>query len=161
MTLVHLMNIMTAEDLESPSLHSSLTTHFESTLLPIFQQHGRRIAAVSPSDDRKNEASDKMMMMANAESHLGLLKAGLRVDGGGGAGAGGSDDDAMEEAAERETEDYVVEKSTEQMTPSLRVVEQLLTLFSSSKVQEMEESFAEDVAFPTVNTAPNFKQTFD
>jgi len=129
-------------------------------LLPIFQQHGRRIAAVSPSDDRKNEASDKMMMMANAESHLGLLKAGLRFDGGGG-GAGGSDDGAMEEAAERETDDDVVEKSTEQMTPSLRVVEQLLTLFSSSKVQEMEESFAEDVAFPTVNTAPNFKQTFD
>ena len=159
MTLVHLMNIMTAEDLESPSLHSSLTTHFESTLLPIFQQHGRRIAAVSPSDDRKNEASDKMMMMANAESHLGLLKAGLRVDGGG--GAGGSDDDAMEEAAERKAEDDVVEKSTDQLTPSLRVVEQLLTLFSSSKVQEMEESFAEDVAFPTVNTAPNFKQTFD
>ena len=154
MTLVHLMSIMTTEDLESPSLHSSLTTHFESTLLPIFQQHGRRIAAVSPSDDRKNEASDKMMMMANAESHLGLLKAGLRVDGGGGGG-GGSDDDAMEEAAEKEKE------STEQMAPSLRVVEQLLTLFSSSKVPEMEESFAEDAAFPIVNTAPNFKQTFD
>ena len=153
MTLVHFMNLMTAEDLASASLSASLVTHFDSTLLPIFQQHGRRISAVSPSDERKSEANDKMMLMANAETHLGLLKTGLTA-------AEDDDEEPMEE--ERKLDDSaVMEKiAMTEASPSLQAVEQLLTLFASSKVQEMD-TYPDDISFPTVNTAPNFKQTFD
>ena len=166
MTLVHLINLMTSEDLASPTFSSSLNDHFDSTLLPIFQQHGRRIASISPpGENRKSEAGEKMMLMANAESHLSLLKSGLI--------ASGSDTDEEDQKMDAEDKTNIdvakLESSRErrdevdaaQSRESLVLVEKLLSLFYSSKVADVDDRFAEDAAFPTINTAPNFKQTFD
>ena len=177
MTLVHLMNLVTEEDLASPLFSSSLDSHFESTLLPLFRQHGRRIANASSGDDRKPEASEKIMAMANAETHLGLLKGGLK-----------SREDGEMEEDEEEEEEYVVDEKKEEKTVesdgadrsdnddasmpskknrssnnnhSLKLVESLLALFSSTKAEDLDQLYADELSFPSTNTAPNFKQTFD
>ena len=173
------MNLVTEEDLSSPLLSSSIDSHFDSTLLPFFRQHGRRIANASQGDDRKAESSEKIMAMANAETHLGLLKGGLKSKEEGKM----EEEGTMEEEGEKEDQQkrqagkYVKSDDAKQSevtdaskqnedNPSnnsdkLKLVESLLALFSSSKVEDLDSMYADDLSFPSVNTAPNFKQTFD